>query len=135
MAVVDAQGTTLTYFDGTTAQTVGGVQSYGTIGSGTRTERDRTTLASTANEFGFGLKDNGTFTINALYDPADVGQAAMIADHNAASAVARAMVLTLSSGETRTFTGYVTEAPLEVPADGDVTVAYSVRITGAIVIA
>ena len=134
MAIVDAQGTTLTYFDGTTAQTVGGIQSYGTIGSGTRTERDRTTLASTAKEFGFGLKDNGTFTANGLYDNADVGQAAMIADHNAASATARECVLTLSSGEIRTFNAYVVEAPLEAPADGDVTVSYSLRITGAIVI-
>ena len=134
MAIVDAQGTTLTYFDGTTAQTVGGVQSFGTIGSGTRTERDRTTLASTAKEFGFGLKDNGTFTVNALYDSADVGQAAMIADHNAASAVARECVLTLSDGEIRTFDAYVIEAPLEIPADGDITVSYSLRITGAIVI-
>ena len=47
MAVLDSQGTTVTFNDGTTAQTVGGVVSF-SFGDGQATDIDITTLASTA---------------------------------------------------------------------------------------
>ncbi len=134
LTIVDAQGTVVKITNGSAALVVvGGVQSISGLGSGSRTERDRTTLASTDKEFGFGLKDNGTFTLNALYSPDDVGQTELLAMHRASSAVAREFEITLENSEVRTFDAYVTAAPNELGADSDTTVSYECRITGAIV--
>ncbi len=134
LTIVDAQGTVVKVTNGAAALVVvGGIQSISGLGSGSRSERDRTTLASTDKEFGFGLKDNGSFTLNGLYSPDDVGQTELLAMHRAAQAVAREFEVTLENGEVRTFDAFVTEAPIEPGADADVTVAYGIRITGGVV--
>lgn len=136
MAFIDSQGTIVTVSDGaevTPAQIViGQIDTIGTLAGGDRTERDRTTLASTAMEYGYGLKDNGVFTLNCFFDPTDVGQARLIALHDAATAVATQFEITFSNAVKWTFDGIVTAAPLEVPKNADLTVAYSIRISGAI---
>ena len=133
MAFIDAQGTVITVADSlNAAKTIGQVQSIGTFAPGSRTERDRTTLASTAKEWGYGLKDNGVFTITTFYDPTDVGQAELLLQEAATEAPTREWTVTFSNGEVHTFNGLLTESPIEVGVDTDLTRTWSVRITGAI---
>lgn len=126
---IDSQGTEFTFNDGTTAQIVGGIQSF-SIDS-TADERDTTTLASTAKEFKLGLQDNGTLQLSTLYDPSDVGQAAMIAAR--ASNTVREVVMTLSGGQIATFNTLVKSLPIDGSADEDLKSTIDLRITGAIV--
>jgi len=126
---IDAQGTTFTFNDGTTAQTVGGVQSFSM--SSTADEREVTTLSSTAKEFKFGLQDNGTLKLDVLYDPADAGQAAIIAARTANAT--RQVVMTLSNGTTATFNAIVKSVPIDAAADDDLKSSIELRVSGAIV--
>ena len=136
MAFIDAQGTVVKVSDGASGTpamlVVGQVDTIGTLAGGDRTERDRTTLASTAMEYGYGLKDNGVFTLNCFFDPTDVGQARLVALHDAATAVETDFEIAFSNSVTWSFKGIVTAAPVEVPKNADLTVAYSIRINGAI---
>lgn len=134
MAFVEVQGTTITVDDNLDApQAIGQINGIGTIAGGERSERDRTTFASTAMEFGYGLKDNGVFTINCFYDTADAGQAELISLHDAASAVEREFVVTWSDAAVWTFQGIVTSATPTLDKDQDAMIDYGVRINGAIV--
>lgn len=127
---IDAQGTTFTFTNNlAAAQALGGVQSF-SIDS-TADERDTTTLASTAKEYKLGLQDNGTLQLNLLYDPTDVGQAAMI-EARAANAI-REVVMTLSGGQIATFSVLVKALPIDGSADDDLKSTVDLRITGAIV--
>lgn len=133
--VVDAQGIKIEIMNDETTPVlveVLGIQSISGIGSGTRSERDRTTLQSTDKEFGFGLKDNGSFTLSGLYSPSDAGQTELLDMHEAAQAAAREMQLTFENGEVRSMNVFVTSAPVEPGADADMTVSFEMRITGAI---
>jgi hypothetical protein len=130
MAAIDAQGTIFSFADGVPApQIVGGIQSFNI--SSTADERDVTNLASTAKEYKIGLQDNGTLQLSVLYDPADVGQAAMISAR-AANAI-REVVMTLSGGQIATFNTLVKALPIDGAADDDLKSTIDLRITGAIV--
>lgn len=133
MAFVEVQGTTISVADNlAAAQLIGNIDGIGTLAGGERSERDRTNFASTAMEYGYGLKDNGVFTINCFYDPADVGQAELILLHDAASAVEREFVVTWSDAAVWTFQGIVTAAAPTLDKDQDAMIGYSVRINGSI---
>ena len=131
---VDAQGTIVRVYasDGTTKKVVGNIDSIGTFAPGTRTERDRTTLASEAKEWGYGLKDNGIFAMNCFYDPDDEGQADLIAQEEPTEAEKRKWEVEFSNGELREFNAYLTDTPMEISKDTDVMKTYSVRISGAV---
>ncbi len=135
---VNAQGTVVKVMDNEATpalQVIGGIQSIGGgTASSTRSERDRTTLASTEAEFGFGLKKPKTFTLNCLYDKDDVGQAELLEMDRAAAAVARQFEVTLSNNEVRTFDGYVVDVEEDTSGDSDVTVVYTIQRTGAVTI-
>ncbi len=130
MAVLDTQGATITFFDGTTAQTVGGATSFSGF-DGEASEVDITTLASTAKEFRLGLQDFGNFTIELQRDPSDVGQAAMEAAK--ASGATREMVVTLPGGAIATFDVLVKSLTGAGGVDATFTGSAGLRITGAVV--
>jgi hypothetical protein len=128
MSVIDAQGTTFTFNNGTAGVVIGGVQSFSI--SSTADERETTTLASTAKEYKLGLQDNGTLQLSVLYDPDDVGQAAMILAR--ASNLIREAVMTLSGGQIATFNTLVKALPIDGAADDDLKSTIDLRITGPI---
>lgn len=128
-AAIDAQGTTFTFNDGTTAQTVGGVQSFSM--SATKPEREISTLASTAVERKLGLSDNGTLTLDVLYDRADAGQEAII-DAEVLNAT-REVVMTLSDSKIATFQATPKTPPIDGAADDDLKSTIELVISGAIV--
>lgn len=130
MGAINAQGTVFTFEDGVpVAQTIGGVQSFGL--SSTSPEREITTLASTAVERKLGLPDNGTLTLNVLYDRADVGQAALI--DAAANNQTRECVMTLSDGKIATFQATPKTPPIDTDADDDLKSTIELVVSGAIV--
>lgn len=100
MAVIKSQGTSMTFNDGTTAQTVGGFVGYSGF-DGTSNDIDITTLASTAKEYTAGLQDNGNLSIEVFTDYSDVGQAAILTA--LAASATREVVLTYSDASTATF--------------------------------
>lgn len=72
------QGTTITIDDDAGSPvTINGHISLTGLGSGTATEINVTTLASTAKEFRMGLQDFGTFQMNFIWNNDDLGQLEM----------------------------------------------------------
>ena len=129
MAAIQAQGTTITFNNGTIGVTVGGVQSFSGF-DGESTEIDITTLASTAKEFDIGLEDFGGFSMTVIYDGSDTGQAAIMAAKTAAAT--REMVVTLSDSSVATFDVVVKSFSKEGGVDGVVTGTINMKITGAV---
>jgi len=130
MAVLDAQGVVITFNDGTTAQTVGGVMSF-SFGDGEASDIDVTTLASTAKEYRQGLQDFGNFSLELQRDPSDVGQAAM--ETAKAAQATRECVVTLPSGDIATFDAYVKSLSSTGGVDTTVTGSANLKVTGSIV--
>lgn len=130
MAVLDSQGTTVTFNDGTTAQTVGGVVSF-SFGDGQATDIDITTLASTAKEYRQGLQDFGDCTLELKRDPSDVGQAAM--ETAKAAQATREVVITLPDGDVATFNAYVKSLSTTGGVDDVANGTATLKVTGSIV--
>lgn len=127
---IDAQGTTVTFNDGVTAQVIGGIVSFDW--SKDKPEKDRTTLASTAKESAFGLPDPGTLVLNIFYDDADVGQAAVEAAELANAT--REVVFTQPNGTVRTFNANPKPVTFSGAVDGDYNAVMELRATGPVVI-
>lgn len=127
-AAILCQGTTMT-FD---SNAVGGLMSITGIGSGSATEIDITTFASTAKEFTQGLRDFGSISIKLRRNQDDVGQAAMFTAM--ASQLTKTVVITLpsSTANVATFTAFVQSLSTDLEADGAVTGTAVLRITGAV---
>lgn len=130
MAVLDAQGATVTFNDGTTAQTVGGVMSF-SFGDGAASDIDVTTLASSAKEWRQGLQDFGDCTLELQRDPSDVGQAAM--ESAKAAQATREVVITLPGGDIATFNAYVKSLSSSGGVDATITGTATLKVTGTIV--
>lgn len=112
---------------------INGVISITGIGSGSATEIDVTTLASTAKEFRQGLRDFGSIDVELIRNQDDLGQLEMF-DAMAAQAV-RTFIVTLpsSTANVGTFEGFVQSLSTDIAADGVVTGTATIRITGAVV--
>jgi hypothetical protein len=117
MGKLSSQGCTFTLEDtGSVARTVGGMISFSGL-DGQATDKDRTTLDSTAREFAQGLRDGGNFSIELFRDPTDPGQSAALALKTArTNSVA---VLTLASGDVVTFNCYVKSLTLGAQKNED----------------
>ncbi len=129
-----AQGVTMSIDDSVGAPvTINGVVSISGIGSGTATEINVTTLASTAKEFRQGLRDFGSVTVELIRDQDDLGQKEMF-DAMGLQAV-RTIIVTLptSTLNVGTFEGFVQSLSTDINADGVVTGSATIRITGAVV--
>jgi|SRR5690554_2272310 len=133
MAVIDAQGTTLTISDGEaspSAVNIGGLISYDGF-DGEATDIDITTLASTAMEYRQGLQDYGNLTVELMRDVTDAGQSEM---QSAKAALAtREFVLTWPDGTTFTFDGYVRSLTAAGGVNDVQRGSASIRITGDVV--
>lgn len=128
-----AQGTTISVEDNVgTPVTINGVMSITGIGSGSATEIDVTTLASTAKEFRQGLQDFGSIQIEVIRNQDDLGQVELF-DMMGAQAV-RDFLITLpsSTADEISFSGFVQSFSLDVNADDSIKGTCTVRITGAI---
>ena len=131
MAVLDAQGATLSIDNsGGTPQLIGQLKTFSGF-DGAATEIDITNLASSAKEFRQGLQDEGSIDIEYQFDPADVGQEELRLAR--AAQATRELILTLASGDVATFQGFVVSRPVSGGVDEVVEGTSSIRITGAVV--
>ena len=123
------QGTTMSF----NGSAVGGLMSISGIGSGSATEIDVTTFASTAKEFVQGLRDFGSVSIELRRNQDDVGQVAMF--NAMATQTTAEVIITLpaSTANVATFQGFVQSISTDLQADGAVTGTAVIRITGAVV--
>lgn len=122
------QGTTMTF----NAVAVGGLMAISGIGSGSATEIDITTFASTAKEFTQGLRDFGSITVDLRRNQDDLGQVEMFTAM--ASQLTRTVIITLpsSTANVATFTAFVQSLSTDLKADGAVEGKAVLRITGAV---
>lgn len=127
------QTTTMTFDDaGGSPVAVNGIKSITGIGSGSATEIDVTTLASTAKEFKQGLRDFGSIEVDMIRNQDDLGQVEMF---NAMGLQAtRTVIVTLptSTANVATFEGFVQSISTDISADGAVMGKAKIRITGAV---
>ena len=121
-------GTTVSF----NAATVAGVVGISGIGSGSATEHNVTTLASSAKEYKPGLRDFGSVTLDLIRNQDDAGQVALF-DALAAQTVATVIItLPSSTANVATFTGFVQSLSTDIAADGVVMGKCVIRITGAV---
>lgn len=124
---IDSQGTVLT-LDGVT---IGGTKSVSGLGSGSPTERDRSTLEDREfRRFGVGLRDGGSLTVTLLVDTSDPGQRK--AYYYWRKGKRAEFQLQLVNGTTRAFMGYVFGFPENFEADADVMATMTIRVDGDI---
>jgi len=126
---ISTQYTTITY----NGVTIGGVTAITGLGTGTATEKDITTLASSAKETQPGLRDFGTFELELIRNQDDLGQLEL---YNAqANQSVNEVVVTLSgsSANVGTFQGWVKSLSSEIGKDASVMGKCSIRVTGDIV--
>lgn len=129
MAAILCQQTTMTF----NSVAVGGIRSITGIGSGSASEIDITTLASTAKEFAQGLRDFGSIEVDLVRDQDDLGQVEMY--NSMATQSTETIVITLpsSTANVATFSGFVQSLSSDIAADGVVMGKAKIRITGAVV--
>lgn len=122
------QGTLMTF----NAVAVGGLMSISGIGSGSATEIDQTTFASTAKESVQGLRDFGSLSVKLRRNQDDLGQLEMFTAM--ASQLTKTVIITLptSTANVATFSGYVQSLSTDLAADNIVTGTAVIRITGAV---
>ena len=125
MAKTKSFGTTVTV--GGTA--IGGLTNISRSGAD-RNFPDITTHDSAGGykEYTTGLKDGGTCELSGMFDATNAGQDLL----RAGSDAVQACVITLPSGTTISFSGFIQPPNEEVPLDDAVTFSASIKITGAI---
>lgn len=146
MSNFEAQGTKLFWDDSTVAQTTGTTGSTGStkaanlIGqvvgfngpTGSAAKIDVTNLLSTAKEFLMGLRDEGDLSIDVMYDPEDVGQAAMFADRG--TRTRRGWIIKLSTSSKKLGgLGYCTGFAITGATDDSIKASITISITGAVI--
>jgi len=125
---IPTQQTTMTF----NAVPVEGIKSISGIGSGSSTEIDTTTLASTAKEFFPGLRDFGSISVELIRNHDDLGQLEMFESMAAQEIVPIVITLPLSIANVATFQGFVTSLPVDIASDNVAMGTATIRITGAV---
>ncbi len=130
---VDTTGKTVTAGGGTATPTtytnISNVKTF-TGFDGSASELDKTNLQSTAKEFMLGLVDPGHFTITFDNDQNDAGQSSLRTAQVAGSA--QNFKLSLPSGNTASFVGYVKTFTTDGGVDKVVGAQSQIRISGAV---
>jgi Lambda phage tail tube protein, TTP len=115
----------------------GGVTGVSGLRSGTAAEIDVTDLQSSAKEFLLGFPDEGTATVDLIYDPADPGQVILETLKNSLDVnefrVGIRNPLAGSPDRTYfTFSARVTTFPFTLGVDAAITGSVGLRITGSV---
>lgn len=131
MAVLDAQGATLSIDDaGGTPVLIECISSFSGF-DGQASDIDVTCLTSTAKEWRQGLQDFGQFQVELMRDPGQAGQAEM--DSAKSAQATRTFILTLPSGDIATFEGYVKSLTVSGGVDAVLTGTATIKISGLVV--
>jgi hypothetical protein len=119
------------------AKTVGGLTSI-SMPERTRGEAESTDTNSDAREYLPGLRSNGTVEVKFRYIPEDLGQAELETNYaQDPPNLVKTCVITLPTGTTVTFDGYVMSPPkgeLNLVDDVVVELTATIKVTGAVAI-
>ena len=131
---INAQGTIISISaDGTTWTPVGCITGWD-LSASARAEIDTTCLVDTSKSFKFGLKDNGTLSIDYFYDPEGAGQKLMEASYGSDTAyhfqIEYPNLGTGGKGTIKVFEGYVIELSETGAVDEVLTASASIKISG-----
>ena len=118
---------------------VGGVRGISDLRSGSAAEIDVSDLSSTAKEFVLGLADNGSMSLDVLYDPQDPGQIVLetLRENGAINGFRVGVRNPLQAGSPTgvtlfSFSGFVVTFPFSASVDAALTGTVSIRLTGTI---
>ncbi len=110
---------------------VKGLTSFSGLGGGTAAIMDATDLDSASKEKVIGLPDEGQVKLELNYLQNDPGQIAMNAARNGSTLCT--FTVTLKSGKTFTFDGYVMMFDKSLGVDKIITASSAIEITGSVV--
>lgn len=135
---VNAQGTIIEISDdGLTYTSIGCVTSFDISGAA-RAEIDITCLSSTSKEFIFGLKDNGTMSVEVNYTPEDVGWVEVEASYSSEAlyyfqvTYDNQVTPVTGTGTIHSFQGSVTNRSWSGSIDTQMTGTVEIKISGDI---
>lgn len=117
--------------DNVTYTAVGCVTGYSLDGGG-RSEIDTTCNTSTSKEFAFGLKDNGTLSLDINYEPTGAGLALAEASYASDTAYYFRITYTDVGGTTKTFQGFVMNLSDNGALDDKISGTIEIRVSGDI---
>jgi hypothetical protein len=134
---ITSQGTSIRISeDGTTFTDIGCVESFDLSGED-RATIDTTCLSSTAKEYIFGLRDNGTLSSNVRFNPQDAGWKLVEASYSSDDAYHFQIEFADSAGVSGTlydFTGNVVNTSTSGAVDAVVSGSFSVKLTGDVTV-
>lgn len=131
---IESQGITIQRGDGgspETFATIAEITDFDGPG-GSASEIDTTSLDSTAKEFLVGLKDEGNFSFNANLVTGDTPQSGLRTDRDNRTLRSFKITLTDTSSTTLTFSAYVMQFSISGAVDDKVSVAVTLRVSGAV---
>lgn len=133
MAVISAQGCTFTITDLTSptpvARAVGGMISFTGL-DGQASDKDRTTLGSSAREFAQGLRDGGNFSIELFREPDDIGQATALALKAAQANTTAVLTFAGAGAPVCTFPAYIKSLAGNAGVDADHKGTLNIKVAG-----
>jgi predicted secreted protein len=134
---IESQGMELQRGDGASPEVFTLIDQITTLDGpdGSASEIDITTLDSTAREFAMGLKDSGSITFEAVYDPAKTQHQGLRTDWNARTLRNFQLVFTNSPATTWSFSAYVQNFSISAGVDEVVRLSVTLRISGDVTVA
>lgn len=132
---IKVQGTKFQVSDGGDPETfsdVPGVVSITGLGSGSAAEIDTTDLSSLAKEYVQGLKDEGSITIELIYDPSDPAHSRLEALRDTQQTTNFKVIASDAISTEFMFQGFVQSLPKDFSADDVLRSSATIRITGPI---
>ena len=113
--------------------TVGNVTNIRDLRSGTAAEEDVSDLASTAVEVMTHLPDNGSMSLDLIYDPSDTGQARLeTLQSTVPIPMGHFRAVALPADKMFSFDGFVSTFPFTLAAATSMRGSVTIRISGAI---
>jgi len=134
---VKVQTTKFQVSDGSDPETfndVPQIKSISGLGSGQSQEIDVTDFDSTGKEFVQGLKDEGSVSIDMVYDPNDTQQTRLETIRSNQETTNFKIVLSDTNNTNFEFAGFITSFEKTLEEDDVMRASVSIRITGAITI-
>ena len=130
MSATAGKGTVMQRYNGATWDNIAMIRNIGGPTS-SRETIDVTTLASTGGyrEFIGGFRDGGDVSLSMIFDPTTY--ALMKTDFEDDDLQQYRIILSDTANTTLTFSGFVTELPLDIPPDDVISCDVTIKLSGA----
>lgn len=131
---VKTQGMTVGRGDGASPETYSDILGITSVQGpdGSAAEIDITALESTGKEFNMGLKDEGSVSLEIIFNPDDSEHTGLRTDRDNATLRSFRITFTNSPATTATFNAYVTNYSVSGQIDEVVRLSVTLRISGSV---